>query len=205
MDRFEASWSRAWPGCGAAAAGADVHARLLARYEEPHRAYHTLQHLGECLACFAESAALAENPAEVEMALWFHDAIYDVRASDNEARSAAWATAALRQGGAPDAAAARVQALVMATRHTAVPIGADEQLLVDIDLAILGAGEERFAQYEQQIRREYAHVPGFIFRPKRRAILRTFVERARIYSTGFFHERLEQAARRNLQRAIAAG
>jgi predicted metal-dependent HD superfamily phosphohydrolase len=95
-----------------------------------------------------------------------------------------------------------VHALVMATRHTALPVGGDEQLLVDIDLAILGAAPARFAEYEQQIREEYGHVPDGLFRPKRRAILRSFLERPRLYSTPQFHAALEDTARANLQRAI---
>ena len=59
---------------------------LLARYSEPHRRYHTLQHLAECFAAFDEIADLAQHPADVELALWFHDAIYDTRRSDNEQR-----------------------------------------------------------------------------------------------------------------------
>lgn len=90
----------------------------------------------------------------------------------------------------------------MATRHTAVPVGMDEQVLVDIDLSILGAAPQRFAEYEAQIRQEYKHVPSFLFRRKRKAILRSFLERSHIYSTSYFRERLEDAARSNLRRAV---
>src|SRR5690606_13982957 len=120
-------------------------------------AYHTLQHLGECLALHAAHAAHAARPAEVALALWFHDAVYDLQASDNEARSAEWAQETMRAAGASAQAVARVHALVMATCHSALPEGPDAELLVDIDLAILGATPARFAEYERQIRVEYAH------------------------------------------------
>ncbi|MBL8289373.1 MAG: N-methyl-D-aspartate receptor NMDAR2C subunit [Rubrivivax sp.] len=203
-DFHAASWQRAWAGAGAGGSGDDVRAALVARYAEPHRAYHTLQHLDECLTAFEAVQHLAEHAAEVEMALWFHDAVYDVHRHDNEEASAEWARAALRAAGAPAAAAARVAALVLATKHQAPPRGADETVLVDIDLAILGAEAPRFAQYEQQIRAEYAFVPEAQFRQRRRDILGSFLSRPRIYGTGHFHALLEERARRNLRRAAGA-
>lgn len=203
MDIFPTSWQRAWTGIGAAGEGAPLFGRLKAAYAEPQRHYHTLQHLGECLAAFDGARALAEHPHEVELALWFHDAVYDVKRHDNEQRSAEWARDALLDAGVAADAAQRVHDLVMATRHTAVPGEQDERLLVDIDLSILGAERARFDEYEQQIRREYAYVPGFLFRRKRREILRGFLDRPAIYGTPHFHAALEARARENLARATA--
>lgn len=200
---LQSSWQRAWRGVGAAGDGLAWCERLLACYQEPHRHYHTLQHLGECLAAFDQARALAPHPDEIALALWFHDAIYDVKRSDNEARSADWAREALLDAEVECAVADRVHALIMATRHDAVPADADAQLLVDIDLGILGADTARFAEYEAQIRREYAFVPGWLFRRKRRAILQGFLERPRLYTTPYFHDRLETRARENLARAVA--
>jgi len=201
-EHLQPSWQRAWQGIGAVGDGLAWFEQLLACYREPHRHYHSLQHLGECLTAFDQARALARKPEEVELALWFHDAIYDVKRSDNEARSADWAREALMEAEVDAAAADRVHALIMATRHDAVPQDADAQLLVDVDLAILGATPDRFAEYEDQIRREYAFVPGWLFRHKRREILRGFLERPRLYSTPHFHDRLEARARENLVRAI---
>ena len=136
------------------------------------------------------------------MALWFHDAIYDVKGAGNEERSAEWAHRALTGAGVTAAAAERVRQLVLVTRHDGVPGNVDEQVLVDIDLAILGAERPRFDEYERQIRDEYAFVPGFLFRRKRRQILRTFLDRPVLYSTAMLRERLEARARENLRRAI---
>jgi predicted metal-dependent HD superfamily phosphohydrolase len=94
--------------------------------------------------------------------------------------------------------------VLRAVKDTAVPALPDQQLLVDIDLSILGAPEQRFAEYEQQIRQEYAFVPKWLFRRKRRAILQGFLDRPQIYSTAHFHAELEQRARDNLRKAIAA-
>lgn len=197
------SWARAWAGVGAGGDGAATHAALLQRYGEPHRAYHSLQHLGECLSAFEPAQSLADKPAHVELALWFHDAIYDVHRSDNEVLSAQWASAALRAGGAPPNGAEQVSRLVLATQHRAAPRTPDEFVLIDIDLAILGAEPARFAEYEKQIRLEYAFVPEPVFSQKRRVILQSFLDRPRIYSTDHFRTALEQRARHNLQTSIA--
>ncbi|MDM0041721.1 N-methyl-D-aspartate receptor NMDAR2C subunit [Variovorax sp. J22G21] len=175
---------------------------LLARYAEPQRHYHTLQHLGECLAGFEREQAHAVRPGEVAIALWFHDAIYDVQGHDNEARSADWARAALQRAGASNVVAQRVHALVMATCHDAGPVDADAQLLVDIDLSILGAPPERFAEYERQIRAEYAHVPPATFEPRRREILGRFLARDPLYLTPGLRAACEAQARVNLRAAI---
>jgi len=198
------SWHRAWQGLHAEGEGDALRRALLAGWAEPHRHYHALQHLEECLSAFEAVQALAEHPAEVEIALWFHDAVYDTRASDNEERSADWAREALRAHGVAADAGERVHALVMATRHTALPDTSDARLLVDIDLSILGASDARFAQYERQIREEYAFVPGWLFRRKRRAILQTFLERSAIFGSPHFAAALEARARRNLRQAVDA-
>ena len=200
---LQAQWLRAWRLPGADAPEEALFGQLLARYSEPQRRYHTLQHLGECLAWFERAQSTAERPAEVALALWFHDAIYDVHAHDNESRSADWAREALRSAHAPDGVADRVHALVMSTRHDAVPQGADAALLVDIDLSILGAPPARFAEYERQIRAEYAHVPPAVFEPRRRDILRRFLDRQPLYATPGLRAACEAQARVNLRGALA--
>lgn len=179
-------------------------AALIAAWGEPQRHYHTQQHLDECLAQFDESSDVAQHAAEVECALWFHDAVYDVRAHDNEQRSADWARKALTAAGVAAAAIDRVEALILATRHSALPAPGDEQLLVDVDLAILGAPAARFAQYEAQVRQEYAWVPEPVYRSKRAAILQQFLDRERVYATAALYQRCEAAARHNLAASIAA-
>jgi len=199
-----ANWNAAWRALGVAPADDALCAELQRRYSEPQRHYHTLQHLGECLAWFEREQALAERPAEVAVALWFHDAVYDVHAHDNEARSAEWARSAMIAAGAPAEAAGRVHALVMATRHDAVPQGRDAELLIDIDLSILGAEQQRFDEYERQVHAEYAFVPEEVRLPRRRAILQRFLAREAIYTTPRMHALLEARARGNLARSIAA-
>ena len=170
------------------------------RYAEPHRAYHTLQHLEECFALFDETSAA--HAGEVLLALWFHDAIYDPKADDNEAASARWGAEVLAAAGAEPEVVERFRGLVLTTRHDAQPSSTDAALLADIDLAILGAAPARFAEYEEQVRREYAHVPGFLFRRERARILQRFLARPAIYSTPYFRQRFETQARANIERTL---
>lgn len=200
-DTLRADWTALWRQAGATPAPG-LFERLMAAWSEAQRHYHTLQHLGECLANFRTLAHLPEHPLEVRLALWFHDAIYDLGRHDNEARSADWAQAEMRAAGLPLAMAERVAALIMATCHDAVPEGIDAQVVVDIDLAILGAAPARFDEYERQVRQEYGHLPDPVFQAGRAALLRQFLARPRLFSTADCRERLEAPARQNLARSL---
>lgn len=197
MTLLPASWARGWSDLGLQPPYG-LFDQLVRAYEEPQRHYHSLQHLHECLAHFEQARHLAQQPGEMAIALWFHDAIYDVRGKDNERQSADWACRVLASCQASQATLERVERLIMVTRHDATPSEADEQLLVDIDLAILGATPERFAEYDAQVRAEYAWVPGFVYRMKRRSVLKAFLARPSIYCTDHFRERYEAQARSNL-------
>jgi predicted metal-dependent HD superfamily phosphohydrolase len=198
-----ASWQRAWHELGAAAPDTALFNTLIARYSEKHRHYHTLQHLRECLEQFDAVRGMAQRPAEIELALWFHDAVYDPQRQDNEALSADWARDAVLQAGLPDDVAPRIHALIMDTLHLQAPTEPDARLLVDVDLSILGADPARFDESDAQIRAEFAHVPDAEFRQGRRRVLNGFLSRPRLYSTERFYQACEQQARANLQRSLA--
>ncbi len=157
-----------------------------------------MQHLSECLILLGQHRNLASEPAEVEAAIWFHDAIYNVTAQDNEARSADWASRELLRAGVCEQHIVRVSELILATRHNAPPRGQDQMLLVDIDLSILGVPRARFEEYEMQIRDEHSWVPELIFRQKRREVLSGFLARNPIYHTTSMREAFEKQARDNL-------
>jgi predicted metal-dependent HD superfamily phosphohydrolase len=205
MSVTAASWRRLWTELGAHTIDGGLFNQLVAAYSEAHRHYHTLQHLRECFAHLEAAASLGRRPAEVELALWFHDAVYDPQRGDNEERSAQWAGRSILAAGCDSDVAQRVQALVLATRsHEAMDADPDTQLLLDVDLAILGAAPARYAEYERQIRAEYAHVPDEDFRRGRAQLLSQLLARPRIYATEAFHAALEQRARGNLAQAVAA-
>ena len=172
--------------------------RLIAAYLEPHRHYHSLRHIAECQQEFEAVREQAASPEAIELAIWFHDAIYNTKASDNEEKSAEWARDFLEE----TSLAEQVSNLVLATKHHDVRLDPVAPMLVDIDLSILGQPEKRFWEYEDQIRAEYSWVDSAVFSEKRAEILETFLKRDRIYSTDSFFDRYEPQARQNLQASI---
>ena len=125
-------WRATWKQLGVSFTQALTHDfdDLIARYSEPHRKYHTVRHLDECFAKLAEIRDYADRPAEVEVALWFHDAVYEQRSTQNEAKSAALAVKTIRTAGGSPECGERVSALIMATRHAAIPQDNDAKVLV---------------------------------------------------------------------------
>ncbi|MFO1484158.1 MAG: hypothetical protein U1F71_12440 [Verrucomicrobiaceae bacterium] len=194
------NWQPLWRRMSESGDGGDWHARLISAWSEPQRAYHTLQHLDECLRFFEEikAAGLMSRPDLVEMALWFHDVVYDPKGSDNEERSAGLALQALGDG----ETAHEVARLIMLTKSHTSGDGSDDAWIIDIDLAILGQPWERVLEYEGQIRQEYSWVPEEVYREKRVEILRGFLDRKQLYLTVWARQRLEQPARENLRRLI---
>jgi predicted metal-dependent HD superfamily phosphohydrolase len=196
-------WQALWTSAALSGDPCPWYERLVALYSEKHRHYHTLQHISECLGEFDAAISQAHDPVAVELAIWFHDAIYKPRAADNEERSAALAKECLTAAAAALALIAAVGGLVLDTKAHVTSGHPDSPLLIDIDLSILGQPEARFDEYERQVRAEYSWVPQIIFRPKRVAILRGFLDRPRIYATDLFFDKYEQAARANLERSLA--
>lgn len=177
---------------------------VLAAWAERDRRYHGLNHLRDCLAELDGAPAAGADRDRVEAALWFHDAIYDPRAGDNEALSAEWARRALSELGVPSTVADDVARLVELTRHTDPAPDSSGRLLCDIDLAILGREPETFDAYDRQIREEYAWVPEPDFRAARAAVLAGLLARTPLYQTEHFRRRYETVARTNLERALKA-
>ena len=177
-------------------------AALAAAYGEPQRAYHTAAHIDEVLGWFDRVADEVgwRQPAEVYVAIVFHDAIYVPGARDNEARSAVWARSA---GLAVDGA--RVAELIELTaRHGAIDhADGDTALFLDCDMAIVGAAPAAFDAYDAAIAVEYQHVPPDAYRAGRRAFLAGLAASPRIFLSEYFHTRLDAAARANLARAVA--
>ncbi len=196
-------WRALWAGLGSERRYDGLYREVVEVWSEPHRAYHDTAHLEHCLRQFDAHRDVAESAGEVELALWFHDAIYRPTASDNEEQSARWARSAIIDAGLPDALADRVAVLIMDTRHDAAPEGADGRLIVDVDLSILGSPPEEYDRYEAAVRREYRWVPGFVFRKKRIGILESFLERDAIFLTEPFFELYESRARSNLRRVCS--
>lgn len=190
-----------------AALGTEEHAAqavfgdLYRRYSEPGRFYHTLTHIAQVLGEIERGAPTvgATDLLNLRLAAWFHDVVYDSRAGDNEAQSAEYARETLGRLGLTDEITARVGQLILATKtHDAEEGDADCQLLLDADLAILGADEGVYRAYQGAIRKEYAWVPDEAYRAGRARVLGSFLLRPRIFRTPAFAA-LEERARTNLR------
>lgn len=179
-----------------------VFSQLFQAYTEPHRAYHTIEHIVSCLQEFHRVKNELHHPDSIEWALWLHDVVYDTHSHTNEEQSAQLSETLLRQGGAEAEIMTRTTNLILATRHTTPPAEHDMRYLIDIDLAILGAAPHVFERYEHNIRREYAWVAEHLYREKRGEILSAFVQRKYIYCTPLFRARYEHQARANIQRSL---
>ncbi|TGQ31859.1 MULTISPECIES: hypothetical protein [unclassified Mesorhizobium] len=182
---------------------------LSALYQAKDRHYHNLAHIEVMLALAGDYRASLHDPEAVEAAIWFHDAIYDSRAKDNEVRSAALAEEKL--DGRTDAERlGRIAAMIVATATHELPHLGDEHfmrdtaLFLDIDLSILGAAPDAFDAYEQAIRREYGWVEEPMWRAGRSAVLKDFLARRHIFHTEEFRQRFEPQARQNIARSIEA-
>ena len=183
LDGLQRGFARLLDGYGVAAADAyPLFDRLVSAHEEPHRHYHTLEHVGEVLRVAGRLAAT--SPGAVALAAWFHDAVYDPTRHDNEERSAELAARELTALNVDAATVEAVAKLVRATAHLgdgAAPEDADARALLDADLAILGAAPVRYERYARDIRREYAHVPDGDYARGRVAVLERFLARPWLY------------------------
>jgi predicted metal-dependent HD superfamily phosphohydrolase len=178
--------------------------RLADAYAEPHRHYHTLAHIAEVLDLIDNLADGGTNLFALRLAGWFHDVIYDPKARDNELRSADYAGAVMSQLDMPVSQIDKVKALILSTTHNRAASDVDSAVLLDADLAILGATASRYDEYSVAIRREYAWVGDADFRRGRAQVLRSFLARPRIYATARMFRERENEARANLTREIAA-
>lgn len=203
MKESKQRWLDLWKRIGAQGNGEKVCTDLVARYSEPHRVYHTLRHIEDCLNELETVRRLTRNPDAVETALWYHDAIYDTKGVNNEEESARLFREMALCVSLPEAFISQVINLILATRHVNVPGRIDAKLLVDIDLSILGQNQEKFIEYEKQIRKEYEWVPLEAFILGRSKILKSLLlKRATIYSTDFFRNKYEAMARQNILRSL---
>lgn len=178
---------------------------LRTRYTEPQRHYHTLAHIEHLLALLDEYRAHARDRRLIALAIWFHDAIYEPKRTDNEARSAELARGVLGSLCEPAATIDAVDRMVLATAgHRWTDGQADTALFLDLDLSILGAEPPVYDRYVEQVRLEYGFVPGWLFRFKRGHLLRQWLARPALYFTEALRTRFEAAARGNIARELQA-
>lgn len=175
--------------------------KLIAAYSEKQRAYHTLQHLYECLVLLDSIRSDLKDAYSVELALWFHDAIYDPQAKDNELKSAELFEKYMAQDLSVEIVE-KIKRWIIATQKHEAMDELDLQFLLDIDLAILAASPERFEEYEKQIQQEYAWVESEIYSIKRKEVLAHFYQTESLYQTEYFQQNFEQRAKVNLREIL---
>lgn len=182
----------------------DTFDALMKAYSEKHRAYHTFDHISACLRHLDQVKPELSKPNEVELALWFHDAVYKPFSSSNEKDSAIWAREFFELNEFEDQETVdRVFDLIMVTEHPCETKNHDQRILVDIDLSILGSSPTTYSEFEKNVRFEYKRVPNFIYRKKRKAILTKFLNSEPLYHHPYFYERLEDQSKINLANAIS--
>ncbi|UPL48584.1 HD domain-containing protein [Hymenobacter sublimis] len=175
--------------------------QLESAYTASDRHYHALPHVRALLDAVDQHAGVVQDMPVVQLAIWFHDAVYNPLRADNEARSADLALEFLQRTTLSAERRQRVAFLIERTKdHTQPQPAADSDLLLflDADLQILGAPEADYWQYARQVRQEYRLVPDFMYRRGRRKVLEKLLSAATLYHTPAFRERLDAQARRNL-------
>lgn len=180
--------------------GAAVFAELRCLYGSPDRHFHTLNHIGDCVRRVDEVARLLVDADAVELALWFHDAVYEQGAATNERRSAAMFLA--QSAGASPVFRRRVCGLILATLHADTVRGHDRRFVVDIDLAGLGARWDEFMCKGAQIRAEFSDQTDAEFYAKQVPFLQRLQQRPYIFATEYFRDKYEATAQDNLRRLL---
>lgn len=185
--------------------------RLVAAYAEPHRHYHDAEHIYEMMKVAGRLHSQGHDTAAVQLAVWFHDVVYDPKANDNEEQSAQKVGDWLGPLGLPEATLNHVAGMVRATAHLAErneELDADTAVLLDADLAILGSAPARYQRYAADVRKEYGWVSDTDYKAGRSKVLRHFLNLPQIYLTPPMQAEGEALARANLEaelRELSAG
>jgi predicted metal-dependent HD superfamily phosphohydrolase len=167
------------------------------RYAEGHRAYHNVEHILNSIEEFKTLRDLSKNPNELELAIIFHDIVYDTYAKDNEEKSAELMKDMLTYY-VPRDKLDLTQRLILSTKHNKLVEDKDEQLIVSIDLAILGKSQGEYKKYSQAIRKEYSWVSDEEYKLGRKKVLNYFLSREKIYPNEMFFDKYERNARWNM-------
>jgi predicted metal-dependent HD superfamily phosphohydrolase len=182
--------------------------QIVTGYSEPHRYYHTLEHVSYVLDGLSEILHPAlilpsEEQINLRLAVWYHDIVYDTHRHDNEERSSELARNALGNLGVSEDRVARICELIEMTKHHQAPANDfAAQWFLDADLSILGGEPEDYATYTAGIRKEYGWVAEYEYYSQRRAILHRFLQRPWIFLTATY-QAFESDARANITAEIA--
>ena len=175
--------------------------KILKFYSESHRKYHNVTHIDDCLAKCALHEATRHNTA-LQLAFWYHDVVYNSFRKDNELKSAELAEIFLKRQAASEEMIQRVKKLIMVTLHNQEPNTEEEAYMMDIDFSILGTDNETYKEYTKNIRNEYRWVPWFLYKKKRKEILKMFLDKETLYFTNNFKNVYDRKARLNIENEV---
>ncbi len=198
--RFVSLWNRCTRD-GAESDPAALFATIHSLYAGDGRHYHTPAHIEHCLTQFDMCSTHIQRPDEVELAIWYHDAIYDPRADDNELQSAELFARHAGDDIDPECVE-RVRDLILHTTHRAPPPEGDQKLMVDIDLSGFGLPWAAFARDSRAVRAEFMHMSDAEFYANQVRFLSALIARERFFASDFFYQRYEQQARENIDRTL---
>jgi predicted metal-dependent HD superfamily phosphohydrolase len=183
----------------------EIYADVLARHAEPARHYHGRAHLRALVELLRIYAPHIPAGAPPRLAIWWHDAVYDAQARDNEERSADLAREHLTRLGADAATIDETVHLIHITKnHWNGPPTGDGDYFLDADIAILGAPSAKYDEYATQVREEYAWVPVEAYRTGRSAFLNHAIANPRLFRTDIFESTYAAQARENMKRELAS-
>lgn len=183
--------------------GIEIFDQLTEMYSAKGRIYHNLRHIYFLLDLLENFGDCVNNKLIVFFSIWFHDAIYDPQAKDNEKRSAELAINCLKDSTLPEKKISKIKKLILATeKHSAENLDSDGRIFLDFDLAILGAENEIYDEYAKAIRKEYDFVSEEDYKIGRGRVLQNFLKRETIYFTDVMREKFEEKARQNIEREI---
>lgn len=171
---------------------------IINKYNENNLAYHNIEHIEYCLNQLDSISIKIESKKEIELAIWFHDIVYNPYGKDNELKSAEMAMEFLVSNNQDDSTVSLVYDLIIATKHSNKAKNPQEQIIMDIDISIFGESSAKYINYSKNIRKEYSLVPLFIYTSKRKEILNSFLSHERLFQSDYFFEKYENNARLNI-------
>ncbi|MAN58717.1 MAG: hypothetical protein CMC08_02645 [Flavobacteriaceae bacterium] len=171
-------------------------------YSAPERHYHNLGHIAQMLDALDASKARPNNRDTLLFSIYYHDCIHVPGRSDNERQSAQYMRKSLSETRFSEIEACHFQ--IMGTKHHLPSTCSDTNLLLDLDLSILGADARSYDTYRRNIRKEFRAIPQLIYRAGRKAFIKSYLKRERIYKSKYFLLHYEDRARANLKRELAS-
>ncbi|WP_124981472.1 HD domain-containing protein [Nonlabens xiamenensis] len=170
------------------------------KYSSKSRHYHNLDHLDHMFSELEKVKSEINRLDAIEFSIFYHDLIYNPRKSDSEYQSALVFKKRLSNTSFTPIDYCVEQ--IVATKEHKLSDDSDTNLLLDMDLSILGSEPDRYQGYAKKIRKEYAIYPGWMYRKGRKKVLQHFLSLDSIFKTEFFRNEYEEKARENLENEL---